>query len=638
MKNQSSSGLRSRLLLWFVLLGVGTLCASGLVAYSFNKALIEELTLSRLKAIADARHQLISNTLDQLLQDMKHEVTLIEEAGDVTAETGEKLHLGHCVKEGLCFDTLLINSNNEVVYSTRGQPYVTTSLTNGPFRESRLAQLAKAVFETERLVKTNYADDELSDNHTFFWGFPVKDSATIEGIVVFQFSPGLLEKLVPASVSEIERTGEIVIAGPIQDELTAVAPLRHVRDAAFSMTFESVELDLPIEKAMRGESGSGEAIDYREVPIFASWYHLKDVNLAMVIKMDAEEVLEPLNRLRVWLIAIFLATLSIAFVIARIVAQSIAEPLTLLNEHAQTIYETNTPTSDFRIPRNAPTEVIELTESLRRMLLALKNSQRELEASNLNLEAQVEDKTLDLQQAMTDLRASQSNTIQTEKMAALGVLAAGVGHEINNPLMGIMNYIDYVRSQTQDKELSQILDKATAAVNRIRDIVMKIMTYARVSSEDITAVNVRSVIQDVVDLISTDLRHAGIVLNIEAPDFLLPAAANSNELHQCVLNILINAMHAVEETQNPTILIRITEGENTLKIHVEDNGPGVPDNISDKIFDPFFTTKPSGKSTGLGLSVTRNLVEKFGGVLKHENVPGGGAAFDISLKTYRQKD
>jgi PAS domain S-box-containing protein len=270
-------------------------------------------------------------------------------------------------------------------------------------------------------------------------------------------------------------------------------------------------------------------------------------------------------------------------------------------------------------------------------------AERALHRLNEELEAKIIDRTRELEVAMAAM-------VQSEKLSSLGTLVAGMAHEINNPLMGLANYIDFARKHSEG-QAREMLGKADVQIERIADILRNLLAYARPPSSDESAepVDLVAAARGAMALIATDLRHEGIQLNDRLPADLPPVGGDAGSAQQVVLNLLINAKHALTEqaaafdpgadTSRAARQIELAAGvvdaragqDPRVWLEVRDNGPGVPEAIRSRIFDPFFTTKPRGTGTGLGLSVSDGIVRGSGGRLFLRCPEGGGAVFRIEL-------
>ena len=233
--------------------------------------------------------------------------------------------------------------------------------------------------------------------------------------------------------------------------------------------------------------------------------------------------------------------------------------------------------------------------------------------------------------AYLQLQENQEHMLQMEKLSALGTLVGGVAHEINNPLMGIMNFVEFVASRTEDPKSQEILDQALQQIHRIKKIVTNMLVFVRSKATQTGTCNAQEVFRQSLLLLEGELRKTGVRIELEAPDHLPPLLCSADSLQQILINLIINARDALAGCPEPTIRITARPLADTLELTVADNGPGIPQDIQTKMFDPFFTTKPPGKGSGLGLSVTRRLIQDAGGSIQVESLLGQGCCLRLKL-------
>lgn len=267
----------------------------------------------------------------------------------------------------------------------------------------------------------------------------------------------------------------------------------------------------------------------------------------------------------------------------------------------------------------------------------LKEAEEALQRINADLENRISEKEqaeAKVRVAYQHLRETHEQLIQMEKLSALGTLVGGVAHEINNPLMGIKGYIEYVSDKLDEGRPKEILRRASAEVDRIGRIVKNMLVFSRSkSSLSLDDVDLVEAVNKTIALVEADLRHQNIELRISVPATPVMAKGNMDNIQQAVLNLILNARDALKQHPLPhkvDVSVR-NEGNGLCVISVTDNGPGIPESIKTRIFDPFFTTKPAGQGTGLGLAVTRQLIEASGGSIDVGTAASGGAAFVITV-------
>ncbi|MBX9459194.1 MAG: PAS domain S-box protein [Rhizobium sp.] len=236
---------------------------------------------------------------------------------------------------------------------------------------------------------------------------------------------------------------------------------------------------------------------------------------------------------------------------------------------------------------------------------------------------------------------------QKEKLAALGSLLSGVAHELNNPLSIVLGQAMMLREKakliTGGDDLYDRAQKIEMAANRCARIVRTFLAMARQRKAERSYVSVAKVIGDALELLTYSLRTGGVSVTTEIAPDLPETHADADLLHQVLVNLIVNAQQALESTGDDArrLLVRawFEAATNSIVIDVADNGPGIPASIRNRIFDPFFTTKPQDHGTGIGLAVSRGLVEAHGGTLELlVPQPARGAAFVVRLPVTLSED
>ena len=222
---------------------------------------------------------------------------------------------------------------------------------------------------------------------------------------------------------------------------------------------------------------------------------------------------------------------------------------------------------------------------------------------------------------------------QTEKVATMGSLLAGVAHELNNPLAVVLGQTDLLRETTSDPVVRRRADAIKTGAERCARIVKNFLALARHRPPARERIALHQVIRDAVELLGYELRTSGVAVAMELDDAVPAMWADSHQLHQVLVNLLSNARDAMRQSTPRRIVIRTTlqPTVNRVRLEVTDTGPGMPAEVRARIFEPFFTTKPPGEGTGLGLSLSHGIVQEHGGTIGVESAPGAGATFVIEL-------
>ena len=254
----------------------------------------------------------------------------------------------------------------------------------------------------------------------------------------------------------------------------------------------------------------------------------------------------------------------------------------------------------------------QITQALRRQRRRLARQNRRISRMAARLQSQ--------QQAMA----------QHEKMVAVGQMAAGVAHEVANPLASMDGLLQLLERRPE-KATSENFARLREQVARINQIVRQLTAFSRPEAGEWREANLNEVVNQALSVLSFDKRVRRISIE-KVFDPALPAIyMQPAALEQVVMNLVINAADAMEETAAPQLALVTAARDGAVDLIVRDNGQGIPEKLLSRIFEPFFTTKPVGRGTGLGLSISYTLVQKHGGEIRVVSVPGAGATFTVSL-------
>ncbi|MCF6237926.1 MAG: ATP-binding protein, partial [Candidatus Marinimicrobia bacterium] len=262
-----------------------------------------------------------------------------------------------------------------------------------------------------------------------------------------------------------------------------------------------------------------------------------------------------------------------------------------------------------------------------RIRLDTRDEMGELAEAMNDMTAQFQATRNDLDQ---QVRERSTELVRSEQLASVGFLAAGVAHEIGNPLTSISSLVQLLERRMTNPDHISKLSRIRANIERITKIVHELVDFTRPQATDVQHVQINDVIQNAVGLMAYDNRSQKINIELDLTSDLPRVKASPDKLHQVVVNLLVNAFDAMKEMGDT---IRITTGEQqaAIFIRVEDNGGGMDPDVQDKIFEPFFTTKDVGKGTGLGLSVSHGIINSMRGQLRVDSEPGAGATFLIEI-------
>ncbi|SJN55539.1 Sensor protein ZraS [Vibrio ruber DSM 16370] len=308
-------------------------------------------------------------------------------------------------------------------------------------------------------------------------------------------------------------------------------------------------------------------------------------------------------------------------------------------------------------------DAVMLENQVRRRTVELESALRENERINRDLTREREEQ----RKLINKLEDAHNQLLQSEKLASIGQLAAGVAHEVNNPIGFVNSNLDMLKSYVEQllalhdqyaqyeadlppeaiaqlntykhnididylrTDIVTLVNESIDGVARVRRIVQDLRDFSRPGNSEWQTTDIHTCIDSTLNVVWNEIKFKAEV--IRKYGTLPPIECLPSQLNQVFLNLLVNAVQAIPEWG--TIIIQTSVEQEQVVITVGDNGVGIDENIISHIFDPFFTTKPVGKGTGLGLSVTYGIIEKHGGHIEVDSIPGKGSTFIIHLPIKR---
>ncbi|OJF70939.1 histidine kinase [Alteromonas sp. V450] len=404
------------------------------------------------------------------------------------------------------------------------------------------------------------------------------------------------------------------------------------------------------------------------------------------IGLNIASVTESVSRVKQWTITLALLEFVLVGLCSYLLGSYLMSQLQQLREGAKHLGEAieNNNYRDVFVPVRGKDELSELAEAFNHLVERLKEEygqrqrvQDELQELNVLLEEKVQDRTallnkknFQLEETNKDLKETQVQLLQAEKMASVGQLAAGVAHEINNPVgfvgSNISTLSDYVatyqmifsqidvvlKSQTDkgketaledlrnmlsnqdmafiNEDISDLLNDSKEGLNRVAKIVKGLKLFSRVDSDEMQNHNINDCVRTTLAMVNNQLKY---ICTVETHLGNVPdVTINVGKISQVITNLLINAGQAIESTgKNGKIIITTCTVNGFVELRIEDTGCGIPASHLDKLFNPFFTTKPEGQGTGLGLSISFGIAQEHGGNLTATSREGEGSCFTLAI-------
>lgn len=277
-------------------------------------------------------------------------------------------------------------------------------------------------------------------------------------------------------------------------------------------------------------------------------------------------------------------------------------------------------------------------------------------------------KNQELEESIKKMESQQKALVRSEKLATLGTLVSGVAHEINNPMAFVYANVEMLskfsgpyteilhlltesldiaepkRSEFNERvrqfideedlaffneDLAVLVDDTILGVERVRDIIASLRSFARLDSSLRSMADINACVHNTLRVLHNEIgSHITLALDLnDIPE----VSCNASEINQVLLNLIINAVHALDDTSGATISISTRLADEKVEIIIEDNGPGISSDVQQSVFEPFFTTKDVGKGTGMGLSISHGIISDHGGDIQLHSVVGEGSRFVIQL-------
>ncbi|HUI69197.1 MAG TPA: cache domain-containing protein [Spirochaetia bacterium] len=411
-----------------------------------------------------------------------------------------------------------------------------------------------------------------------------------------------------------------------QDDVRVATNVRNADGTRAISTRASAEV---VEEVLRrGHTWRGLAFVVNDWYI-AAYEPIRDIRGAMVGMLYVGTLERPYrdNLWRTLLVFLGITMLGVALGswFAITIARRISRPIRAMAVAAQRVAE-----GDYTQTVEAAEhdEIGHLAECFNKMTHELTRATQQLREWAENLESKVDQRT-------AELKAMQGHLIQTEKLAAIGKLAAGVAHEINNPLTGVLTNSsllleDIPQGDPMREELQVIVDETL----RCRKIVKGLLDFARQTKPQKQIVDLNSVVEDVLNFVRNQASFRDIAIEADLQAGLPAVMADRDQMRQVVLNIVLNAAEAMPKGGSIRIFSHNDQATRQIEVTIADSGPGIPDEIKGKLFEPFFTTKKSG--TGLGLAIAYGIMERHKGTIKVESQRGKGTTISLHIPTDQQ--
>ncbi len=522
------------------------------------------------------------------------------------------------------YDLLLIDTSGEVVFSIKKEADFATNLQTGRYRDSILATSFRQSMDfltTEFSTFTIYEPSE--SKAAAFTTTPLWKNGMPIGVLAVQTNLDTYYPIITDSTG-LGKTGEALLAKKIDNTVFFTTPRRYSSEIKQGIPIQ--QLAKPMVAALNGQRGQGISIDYVGHPVVAAWRYLPDLHWGMVVKIDTSEALMPLIKLRFYTFLALGALISIVTAFAIFLGKSITHPVRDLMQVTKQIAKGDL---NQRVPVYRHDEFGELAQTFNHMSEQIKQGYDSLEHRVQSRTAELLEAKESAEEALTQLKMTQTTLVQAEKMAALGGLVAGIAHEINTPIGITLTSATHLNTRTntvaklyeqgelEENELNayfKVAEKSTQLITinsqRAADLIHSFKQVAvDQTSGERREFDLKSYIEEVLLSLKPALKKSMLKIELDCPEKII-MNSYAGAISQLLTNFIMNSLHhAYEPNQRGVLSIHVLHtDEDWIQLVYSDDGKGIPVELQAKVFDPFFTTRRGSGGSGLGLHIVYNIV------------------------------
>ena len=613
-----------------------------IVEYYSSKNAIEQRVIEQLTSIADLKKRELNNWLEErfidtsviarnkvlaaattsLLQQRRRFENVHQLMNSETARINynrvlENLHALKQFYKHYNIISIIDGANGEIVVSTY------------PDIVGKTVKYFNKYIDTLEQKEVDVRDvytSELTDQNcmTYFCPVCLTDPFTLESSDVI-IGVILLDVDVKNSIEPLMRnwpgmgnTGETLLVRKEENNIVYLNNLRHKEDAGLKLVCNiNSTSDIPSILSASGEEGIKESMDYRNVSVLSAYRYIPTLNWGLVAKQDLTEAFAPVEQLKMRIIVLIFVCTTVVIAIGISLTNRITQPILQLAEGAKAIGSGNL---DHRISITSQNEVGALAKEFNQMATKLKESYS-------NLEQKVEERTAQL--------------LRAERLAAVGELAAEVAHEINNPLGGLGNFASMLENEPENtQQTKKYAALILEGLKRVEIIVKRLLTFSRPYSLQMSDKNINYIINNSIKFIEYRIEPCHITIKKDLNETIPYVYIDVDNISQVLINIMVNALESMPDGGTLTIKTdTCKEHDNCVTVYIADTGCGIREELKDKIFEPFFTTKnkEGEKGLGMGLAISKRIIEDHHGKINVESNIGKGTTFRICLPASKKK-
>ncbi len=563
-------------------------------------------------------------------------------------------------------DLLLISGTGDLFYSVSDDPEYEKNISDDKLAKTGIGQLFQKISLSRKFGYVGFISSYKVSHNTVSFVDPIyskpfayigepllDDKGEVEIIVALKIPLDLINQIMNENTGMNRSASSIYLVGtdgfsrsflPGFSDKPASPVLHRVKSGA-------------VTDALAGITNEKIITDYRGVEVLSAYAPLNIFNTkwAIIAEIDKDEAFAGLRELKRNTLLLGIVAVFLIILISAMIARHFAKPIA---ELTQGVYRLKYRDFDTTVSCKTNDELEILAQAFNEMSAEIKRYSVELESKAQQIKSysdELESKMDILQKAEQEKNILANQLRQSQKMEAIGTLAAGVAHDFNNILSAIQGYSEIVMYELSDYSPEKIsMEKVLYACNRAKHLIRQILTFSRTSTEEcLVRLNIYDILQETLQLIRASIPTTiEIVTNINKNCGY--AIGDSTQIHQVIMNLCTNASHAMDEKGGVMtvsldvehlaksdldarsivsygININSVKPGNYIVISVSDTGSGIAPEHIERIFDPYFTTKPPGKGAGMGLAVTQGIVQKRGGMITVESKKGEGTTFKVWL-------